>query len=224
VGGYGASTGRRVLGFGFGIILLLVSLFLTQHYLTHGGSLTSQLQSTNAANSLDVGGVQSGGVPYSSDPLTFPRDVYEVLFNPLPINFHGSSELIAAGENTIILVLIFYSLRQLRIVPRTMFARPYVMLCTVYSLGFLYAFAALGNLGLIERERTLLLPFLLVLFCIPRAPKGAPPRYEWELRRKDRRRLQPLLQRTDGFLPVPWWARQPAGAPRSGGVGPRPAG
>ena len=101
-----------------------------------------------------------------------------------------------------ILVLILASLRQLRVVIRASFARLYVLMCFVYCLGFLYAFAALGNLGLIERERTLVLPFLLVLLCIPRGPKRAPPHYEWELKRKDRRRLQPLFERTDGRLPV----------------------
>ena len=203
VGGREAGPMRRILGFTFGGVLLVFSFFITQRYLLHGGSsITGQLQATNANNSINTASVSSGGVPYSSNPLTFPRDVYEVLFNPLPINAHGSSQLIAAAENTVILVLILASLRQLRVVIRASFARPYVLVCFVYSLGFLYAFAALGNLGLIERERTLLLPLLLVLLCIPRGPKRAPPHYEWELKRKDRRRLQPLFDRTDGRLPV----------------------
>ena len=83
-------------------------------------------------------------------------------------------------------MLILKSLRNLRILPRAAFARPYLMLCTVYSVAFIYTFAALGNLGLIERERVMLLPFLLVLLCVPRAPKGSPPRYLWELRRRAR--------------------------------------
>jgi hypothetical protein len=61
------------------------------------------------------------------------------------------------------------------------------MMCLVYSAAFLYTFAALGNLGLITRERTLLFPFLMVLLSIPRTPQGQRPRYEWELRRRDRR-------------------------------------
>ena len=203
VSGRGAGPLRRILGFIFGGVLLVFSFYITQRYLLHSGSsITSQLSSTHANNSINTGGVSSGGVPYSSSPLTFPRDIYEVLFNPLPINAHGSSQLIAAGENTVILVLILASLRQLRFVIRASVARPYVLFCFVYSIGFIYAFAALGNLGLIERERTLLLPFLLVLLCIPRGPKHAPPHYEWELTRKDRRRLQPLFERTDGLLPA----------------------
>jgi hypothetical protein len=74
-------------------------------------------------------------------------------------------------------------------VPRAAFSRAYVMMCAVYCLGFIYTFAALGNLGLITRERTLLFPFLMVLLSIPRAPKGRPPRFEWEVRRRDRKRI-----------------------------------
>ncbi len=180
---------RRVLSLVVFGSLLALSAFLTVHYLSHsGGSLSLQQVQRN-----NVGNGGSGGITYSSDPFAFPRDIYEILLNPLPFDFHGLGELIAAGENTIILVILLASLRQLRMVPRAALARPYVMMCTVYSLGFIYTFAALGNLGLIERERTLLFPFLLVLVCIPRSPKGQPPRYPWELRRRDRNRLRAAM-------------------------------
>jgi hypothetical protein len=201
VGGYGSSILRRIMGFAAAGVFLIFSLYLTQHYLVKAGSISGQLQATYAANSLTAYGGASGGIPYSSSPLTFPRDVYEVLFNPLPINAHDSSELIAAAENTILLVLILKSLRQLRIVFRASFARPYVMLSLIYSLGFFYTGAALGNLGLIERERVLLLPFFLVLLSIPRGPKDSPAVYEWELKRKDRQRLRPVFDRTGGRVP-----------------------
>jgi hypothetical protein len=179
---------RQVLSLCFCGLLLFVCYAETEHYLTHGGqTLSSQLQNTNAHNA-DAGA--SGGIPYSQDPATYPRDVYEVMFNPLPFNFHGKGELVAAIENTILLIVLLRSFRQLRIVPRVSVARPYVMMCLVYSVGWIYVFAALGNLGLIERERTLMLPFLLVLLCIPRGEGGAPPRYEWELRRRYRQRFQ----------------------------------
>ena len=76
----------------------------------------------------------------------------------------------AALENSVIAVLILLSLRNLRMTIRASFALPYVMMCTIYSILFVYSFAALGNLGLIARERTLLFPFFLVLLCIPRHP------------------------------------------------------
>jgi hypothetical protein len=166
--------------------LLAVSVFLTLHYLhTSGGSLSlNQLSTTQGLSGA------SGGVSYSTNFLYYPRDVYTVLLDPLPINFHGATQLIAALENTLILAIVLASLRQLRIVPRAAFARPYVMLCAVYTAAFMYTFAALGNLGLITRERTLVFPFLFVLACIPRGPRRQRPRYEWELRRSERRRLR----------------------------------
>ena len=69
------------------------------------------------------------------------------------------------------------------------------MLCPVYTFAFIYTFAALGNLGLIERERTMMLPFLLVLMAIPRGPKNRPPRYEWEVRRRVRLQLRAAAER-----------------------------
>ena len=192
---------RRLAGLVFLGGLLAISVALTVHYLHGGPNGTLSLQQTNANNQGSGLGFGSSGVPYSTSPATYPRDVYEVLFNPLPYNAHGFGELIAALENTMILVLILVSLRNLRMLPRAAFARPYVMLCAVYTGAFFYTFAALGNLGLIERERTMMLPFMLALFCIPRAPKRAPPAYEWELRRRDRLRLRYAAERRAAMRP-----------------------
>ncbi len=143
-----------------------------------------------------------------------------MLFDPLPFNAHGSSQLVAAMENTLIVVLILISLRQLRMTVRASFARPYVMMCTIYSILFAYAFAALGNLGLIARERTLLFPFFLVLLCIPRTPKGRPAVYPWELRRKARKRQQRQIAAA-----LARGGRPPTAARTAGpGAGPRPGG
>jgi hypothetical protein len=173
---------KRVGGLVFMSLLLATSVWMTTHYLKLSVSSNS-LNSTTSNNAVYGG---SGGLTYSSSPLRWPMDAYTVLFNPLPINFHGSGELAAAIENTVILGVMLASLRQLRMLPRTAFARPYVMMCLVYSVLFVYFFAALGNLGLIYRERVMLLPFLMVLFAIPRSPRGTPRMYEWEYRRKDR--------------------------------------
>jgi len=197
--------GHRVLTIAFFGTLLAVSVYLTLHYLhSSGGSLSlQQVQQNNVAN----GG--SGGIPYSTSLLTYWRDIYVILFDPLPINFHGLGEMIAALENTVILVLVVASWRQLQIVPRASFARAYVMMCAIYSVGFIYAFAALGNLGLITRERTLLFPFLLVLLCIPRAKRGQPPRYIWELKRKQRK----WYERAGVVAVLPTTPMPPRGAP-----------
>ena len=94
-----------------------------------------------------------------------------------------------------LIVVILTSLRQLRLVPRVALARTYVFMCLFFTGSFLYAFASLGNLGLITRERTVMLPFFLVLLCIPLGPRHRRPRYEWELPRRariERRRAMAL--------------------------------
>jgi hypothetical protein len=205
------SGGRRLLSFIFFGGLLILSLYLTVHYL-HGSGGTLSLNQVQA-NNVSNGG--SGGVPYSTSLLTYPRDVYTLLFDPLPFTFHGSGELVASIENTVLLVLVLASFRQLRVLPRAVFARAYVMMCVVYSAAFIYTFAALGNLGLITRERAVLFPFLLVLVAIPRSPKGRPPRFEWEVRRRERRRVRAEMARRRTLPP-----RRPGSPGSPGSPGP----
>jgi len=186
-------AGRRTLRIIFFGSLLALSIYLTLHYL-HSTGKSFSLQQTSKDNSGTGAGFGSSGVPYSTSLATYPRDIYYILFDPLPINAHSTSQLLAAFENTFIIAVILSSWRQLKVVPRAAFARGYLMMCIIYSLGFFYSFAALGNLGLITRERAMLFPFLLVPLCIPLSPKGQRRRYEWELRRRDRLRLRHVAQ------------------------------
>jgi hypothetical protein len=156
------------------------------HQATGANSLSGTLSKVGANNEGTGAGFGSSQVGYSSNPLSFPRDVYTVLFDPLPISARSVTQLAAAAENVLILVVIVLSFRQLRCLLRVSLQRPYVFVCLVYSLIFIYAFAALGNLGLITRERTLMLPFLFVLLSIPIAPDGESP-YPWQLPRRLRR-------------------------------------
>jgi hypothetical protein len=184
--------GRRSISVIFLGAMVGVAVFVTLHFLPGlNGSLS--LTSISANNSGTGAGFGSSGVSYSASPLFYPRDVYLVLFDPLPLNAHGGGEWLEAIENTVLVVFVLFSLRQMRILPRAALARPYLILCGLYTVAFCYAFAALGNLGLITRESAVLMPFFLVLLCVPRAPRHQPPRYVWELSRRERvirRRLQ----------------------------------
>jgi hypothetical protein len=172
---------RRVFTFAFIVVILGASAYITQKYLGKTGSLGTLLNNIHHNNSSGSGaGFGSSNISYSSNPADYPKDVYAVLFDPLPISAHGASQYLAAGENTVLILLVLFSLRQIRSLPRAAYWRPYVLTCTLYSLTFLYVFAALGNLGLIERERTLLLPFFIVPLCIPLTPIGRPPRFRWD--------------------------------------------
>jgi hypothetical protein len=174
-----------------GVMILQVLLLLAAVALTHkvrgGVTNLSTISANNAAASTSG---TSASVPYSTSPAAYPRDLYAVLLDPLPITAHGAGQYVAAVENSILVVLILMSLRRLRYAARAAFQRPYVMVAILYIVTWIYAFAALSNLGLIDRERVLMLPFLLVLLCIPISPKGEPKRYPWELSRRRRRTKQ----------------------------------
>jgi len=185
-----------------GAAMIVLGLLTVKFLHTSNGSVSGVLHQIGSNNTGQGAGFGSSNVAFSSNPIFYPRDVYNVLFNPLPVTARSTVQFVAALENTIILVLIVASYRRLRVLPRAARARPYVLLCLAFSLLFLYAFAALGNLGLIERERAVLFPFLLVLLAIPVSAKGEPPGFPWEqprVKRRDRRRVHarsPVLTRS----------------------------
>ena len=111
----------------------------------------------------------------------------------------AAGEWFEALENTVLAAVVLTSLRALRILPRAAFARPYVMMCVIFTGAFCYSFASLGNLGLITREAVVTMPFFLVVLCIPRGPRHRPPRYVWELRRRERVARRKALARRDGL-------------------------
>ncbi len=175
--------GRRTASLVFLAVLVTVVMFLTLHLLPglHGSVNLSQINKNNQGSGEGLG---SSGIGYSQSPLYYPKDIYVVLFDPLPFNAHSGGEKFQALQNTVLLGLLIVSLRNLRILPRAAFARPYLIMCFVYVMSFCYFFAALGNLGLITREATVMVPLYLVLLCIPRGPRHRPPRYIWELTRR----------------------------------------
>jgi hypothetical protein len=162
--------------------LLFGAVTLTQQLSKHGAPVfnLTQVASNNRG--------QASSVPYIPGPKGFFHDVYTVLLDPLPFDAHGNTQRVAAVENTIIVVLILVSWRRLRYLLRVAFMKPYVLMSMLYATAFLYVFAALANLGLIDRERVLLLPFLLVPLAIPISPKGSPPQYPWETSARKKRR------------------------------------
>jgi len=171
---------RRILVMGLQAALLIAAVTLAQQL-----GKTAPVFNLTQLSKNNQG--QASSIAYHPGPAGYPRDIETVLFNPLPFNAHGNTQKFAAFENTIILILILLSLPRIRLLLRTAFLRPYVLMAVLYSAAWPYAFAALGNLGLIDRERIMLLPFLMIPLAIPIAPKGS-PKFEWELSSAQRRK------------------------------------
>jgi hypothetical protein len=68
--------------------------------------------------------------------------------------------------------LLIVSWRRLASAFTAMRRHPYLLLVALYSLVWIILFASLGNLGILVRERTSLLPLLLVLVSWPAATRA----------------------------------------------------
>ncbi len=100
-------------------------------------------------------------------PGEYPEALMTVLFRPFPWEASNAQALVAAIEGTALLFLFVLSLPRLARLPRTMFQVPYVMFALSYTAMFVFAFSAVGNFGIITRQRTQVFPFVLVLLAIP---------------------------------------------------------
>lgn len=113
-----------------------------------------------------------GGSEFDSRPVRGPGDLAHALitvpFRPFPTEGHNVQAQLAGLEGVVLLlVLLLVSPRLVRL-PRLLLSRPYVALASAYALGFVVAFSNVGNFGILTRQRAQLLPFLFVLFALPR--------------------------------------------------------
>ena len=107
------------------------------------------------------------------NPLTFPLAVVTVLFRPFPFEAHNAQALAASLEGA--LLLGFFVMAAPRVVAglRRSWRSPFIAMCLTYSLLFIVAFSALGNFGIIARQRSLVYPFVIVLLTLPMGRRAA---------------------------------------------------
>jgi hypothetical protein len=114
-----------------------------------------------------------GGSQFEARPVAGPVGfVYAVLtlpFRPFPHEANNFQAMFASLEGLFLLLLVLFSARRLVRLPSAVFQTPFFAFCAVYTAGFLVAFSNFSNLGLLSRQRSQLLPFLLVLLVIPLA-------------------------------------------------------
>ncbi|HET7325918.1 MAG TPA: hypothetical protein VFJ14_01390 [Nocardioidaceae bacterium] len=102
-----------------------------------------------------------------NSPLDMPWAVISVLFRPFIFEANNVASLIAATEGTALLALLLVSLPRLRGLLGGLTREPYLIVCVVYTLLFVYAFSNFSNFGILTRQRVQVLPFVLVFFALP---------------------------------------------------------
>ncbi len=115
-------------------------------------------RSTGQGGSAVSGGVVSG-------PLDLPAGLLKVLYRPLPNEASNTQMLIASFEGTALLLLTVWTAPRWWPELRRARSSPFVLFSAVYTLGFVIAWSWILNLGILARQRSLVVPFVLAIFA-----------------------------------------------------------
>jgi hypothetical protein len=152
-----------LLGVGLIVVSKAASYFDVDN--VSGDSVTEVLDSTDQRTGQ--GGSEFEAVRVKS-PIEFPKAVLAVLFRPWPWEASSGQVLIASAEGIMLLVLGAAAATRLWRLPKYIFQVPYVAYAATYTVMFVIAFSSISNFGILTRQRTQVLPLVLVLLVLPR--------------------------------------------------------
>lgn len=168
----GASVRGRAVRISGLVVLLALSSFvgtrMAERFADDTGSSSTQstLAGTTAATS-------QGGSEFRplqiSNPAHLPLGVPSVVFRPLPWEARSVNALIAAVEGLLLLGLFAASWRRLLTFPLLALRRPFLVFVGAYVVVFSVGFSYVANFGILARQRTQMLPMVLVLLALPPA-------------------------------------------------------
>ena len=121
--------------------------------------------------------------PSIASPLDYPAAVLRTITRPLPQEVTGLSSLLPALETTAIIVLVLVGLHRWRSLPGLLRRSPYTVFNVLVVIIGALAYSTFSNLAILVRQRSLLMPSILLLLCMPvyrRARPAAPARREPE--------------------------------------------
>jgi len=168
----GPAPPTKLLGI---LVLVLIGAVLigrTQSFFELDSSGASAVDEvlTQVEEQSEQGGSEFDSVRPTS-PVEFPFAVVTVLFRPFPFEAGSVTAMIASLEGMVVLVLFIRVFRRLLLVPRI----PYAAFAATFTVLFIFAFSAFSNFGILVRQRTQVLPLVLVLVALPVASADRPP-------------------------------------------------
>ena len=112
-----------------------------------------------------------GGSSFQTITINGPKDwpyaIVRTLTRPLLYEARSVAELIPAVEMTFLLVLAVFSWRRFFNVFHMARRTPYLIFAFVVLCVFGLAFASFGNLGILTRQRSLIMPLFLLPWALP---------------------------------------------------------
>ena len=180
---HGRSTGMAlglkrlglVIAIGVAAVALSVVASATVKYLNPDGdeaevdstSITEILHETTRRTS-EAGSTITP--PKVASPLDWPVAAVRTLTRPLLIEARGTAQLLTALEASVFLVCCLGAYRRLLHIPKLLYTNPYIAFAmTSLFLGGL-AYSSFANLGVLARQRSLVVPFMVLLPCLPPLP------------------------------------------------------
>lgn len=122
-----------------------------------------------------------------------------LLFRPWPWEIHNLTSVISSLEGLFLLGLFIRNRRSLYAAVRNWRSNPFVFFVVLFSLQLAIVLsAAMSNFGLLSRERVMLLPFVMMLFCVHEARVPA----SLAVPRKSGRQPAPRPERAPAYRPT----------------------
>ena len=130
-----------------------------------GSALEQTLEQTS------IGGSQFTPLTATS-PAQLPGAIVSVAFRPFLFEARSLNSLIAAGEGLLLMGLLVVSWRRVASFPRLALRRPYLVFAAGFVVAFSVGFSFVGNFGILARQRTQMLPMVLILLALPPITAG----------------------------------------------------
>ena len=168
-----ARVGKRVLLLGVAGVVMAGALFAVSSRFgldfsagISAESLTEEIDPflSDLGERTDTGGSAVEGSVISS-PADVPEALLRVLFRPLPWEATNIQTMAAAVEGGFLLAVFVIRLPAIIMNLRYLRRRAYALFSLVYVAGFVYAFSAMVNLGILTRQRAQVMPFLLAFLA-----------------------------------------------------------
>ena len=168
----GGAIASRVLPFAASTAFLLALVPITQGILDPGGS-TSLVEAAyeRAEVTSSIGGGSGFETTAVRSVADVPLAVVTVLFRPFPWEVRTIPQAITSIEAVVIGSMFVMALWRIVRSPRRQAWVPVLVMAVVFVALFCVAFSSLGNFGLLARQRSQVLPFVVSVVFASMGPK-----------------------------------------------------
>jgi hypothetical protein len=169
------ADGRRALLVGVTLVAMVALVGLAQVTLKYlnppsesEASVTDQVSNVfDLTTKRTSGGGSELETVVVTGPLDYPEAIVRTLTRPFLYEASSLATLLPALEMTFFLGMLAYGWRSVMGLPRQLLRTPFVMYSTLVCIMFGLAFTTLANLAILVRQRSLVMPALLLFCCLP---------------------------------------------------------